>query len=144
MKKEYFKDITIAYMRRTGAYGPENSRLMENLKSYLRDRGLMDDKTVILGIALDDPANTSPEEQRYDVGIIIEEDTDAGGLDKRKIDDGEYAVFEIPHRAEDIEAFWNNIENIGALDRDGSKPIIERYAAEKIKKHICEICIPLK
>ena len=33
---EEFKDIKIAYIRRTGKYGAENKQLMEKLKEYLK------------------------------------------------------------------------------------------------------------
>ena len=33
---EEFKDIEIAYIRRTGKYGAENKQLMEKLKEYLK------------------------------------------------------------------------------------------------------------
>ena len=58
MKIEEFKNITIAYMRRTGSYGPENKILMENFKEYLKEKHLLDQDSVILGIALDNPAFT--------------------------------------------------------------------------------------
>lgn len=36
LKIEEFKDVTIAYMRRTGDYGFKNKILMENFKEHLR------------------------------------------------------------------------------------------------------------
>ena len=68
---EEFKDIKIAYMRRTGKYGAENKQLMEKLKEYLKSNDLFKDNTTILGIALDNPLSTPENEQRYDVGMII-------------------------------------------------------------------------
>ena len=68
---EEFKDIKIAYMRRTGKYGAENKQLMEKLKEYLKSNDLFKDNTTILGIALDNPLSTPENEQRYDVGIVI-------------------------------------------------------------------------
>ena len=40
MKIEEFKNITIAYIRRTGNYGFENKIFMENFKEYLREKEL--------------------------------------------------------------------------------------------------------
>lgn len=54
---EEFNDITIAYMRREGAYGSENKALMEKFKSYLNQHHLLKN-SVILGIALDNPYTT--------------------------------------------------------------------------------------
>ena len=64
MKIETFQSITIAYMRRTGAYGPENRQLMENLKAFLAQHGLLHEKSTILGIPLDDPTITPAEQLR--------------------------------------------------------------------------------
>ena len=58
LKIEEFKDISIAYMRRTGKYGSGNKILMENFKEYLREENLLDQNSIILGIALDNPAIT--------------------------------------------------------------------------------------
>lgn len=144
MKIEEFKNITIAYMRRTGSYGPENKILMENFKEYLKEKHLLDQDSVILGIALDNPAFTEKDKLRYDVGLIIREDRSTE-LSIRKIPDGIYAVFELPHTEQDVACFWNNIQqSAGSLPIDETKPIIERYSADKIAKHLCEFCIPLK
>ena len=38
---EEFRNIRIAYMRRTGEYGIRNKELMETFKAYLRDSNLL-------------------------------------------------------------------------------------------------------
>ena len=44
-----------------------------------------------------------------------------------------------------ITAFWSNIQKlVGSLSVDETKPVIERYPADKVAKHLCEFCIPLK
>ena len=144
MKIEEFKDITIAYMRRTGNYGFKNKILMENFKEYLRENSLLDQNSIILGIALDNPAITDKDKLRYDVGLIVNGNSDIA-LDIRKIPDGIYAVFELPHTVQDVTAFWSNIQQlVGGLSVDETKPIIERYSADKVAMHLCEFCIPLK
>ncbi len=55
---EEMEAVEIAYLRRTGPYGPENRQLMERLKAFLKERGRMESGTVLLGIALDDPSRT--------------------------------------------------------------------------------------
>lgn len=70
---EEMEAVEIAYLRRTGPYGPENRQLMERLKAFLKERDRMGSGTVLLGIALDDPSRTPPDRCRYDVGIIIRE-----------------------------------------------------------------------
>lgn len=144
MIKEHFKDITIAYMRRTGEYGIGNKILMENFKAYLRAHHLLSEDSVILAIPLDNPESTEKEHLRYDVGLIVDENVKTG-LPCRRVPDGAYAVFEIPHTKLDIAAFYEGIDQtISALSSDMGKPIMERYSAAKIASHLCEICVPLK
>ena len=141
---EEFENIKIAYMRRVGEYGKENKKLMEIFKEYLKENRLFDENTVLVGIALDNPAETAATMQRYDVGIIVRDELDYD-LPIREIANGEYAIFEVPHTKEDIMHFWKNVQNITAnLPVDTSKPIIERYSNYKINSQLCEFCIPLK
>ena len=141
---EEFENVKIAYMRRVGEYGKENKKLMEIFKEYLKENRLFDENTVLVGIALDNPAETPATMQIYDVDIIVRDELDYD-LPIREIANGEYAIFEIPHTKEDIMHFWKNIQNITAnLPVDTSKPIIERYSNYKINSQLCEFCIPLK
>ena len=139
MKIETFQGITIAYMRRIGAYGPENRQLMEKLKAFLAQHGLL--KSTILGIPLDDPTITPAEQLRYDVGLIVPVHA-AIPLPTRSIDDGTYAVFEVQHTQQGVSSFWQNIGQL-TLSIDNKKPIIERYSSQKIVEHLCEFCIPI-
>ena len=144
MKIEEFKNITIAYMRNIGGYGSQNEKLMDDFKNFLKNHDLLDDGSVILGIALDDPLLVSNDKLRYDVGIIINENKQID-LDIRKIDNGKYAIFEVAHTKEGVLSFWKNIPQlITDLSIDDKKPIIERYAMNKINNQLCEFCIPLK
>ena len=129
---EEFRNIRIAYMRRTGEYGIKNKELMETFKAHLRERNLLSADSTILGIALDDPESVEKENLRYDVGLVVTGKENIG-LDVRKIPDGRYAVFEIPHTAEAVSEFWSNLPFLlGRLPVDRSKPVIERYNAAKI------------
>ena len=139
MKIETFQGITIAYMRRIGAYGPENRQLMEKLKAFLAQHDLL--KSTILGIPLDDPTITPAEQLRYDVGLIVPVHA-AIPLPTRSIDDGTYAVFEVQHTQQGVSSFWQNIGQL-TLSIDNTKPIIERYSSQKIVEHLCEFCIPI-
>lgn len=144
MKLEYFQDITIGYMRRTGQYGLENKVLMEELKSFLRRRGLFGPQTVILGIALDNPAQCPSDQLRYDVGVVLHS-RESIGLRVRTIEGGPYAVFEVSHTAEGVSAFWQNLTALTqGLAVDWGRPILERYAARMVAQHLCELCVPLK
>jgi len=57
MKIETFSNVSIAYMRRVGAYGPKNKALMATFKAYLKRHDLLNEEAVILGVALDDPTS---------------------------------------------------------------------------------------
>ena len=98
-------------MRNTGEYGNKNEKLMENFKDFLRKNKLFTDETIILGIALDNPALTPTNKLRYDVGFIINKNVEIN-LATRKIDDGKYAIFEVKHTKQDILQFWKNIHKI--------------------------------
>lgn len=139
MKIETVQGITIAYMRRIGAYGPENRQLMEKLKAFLAQHDLL--KSTILGIPLDDPTITPAEQLRYDVGLIVPANATIP-LPTRSIDDGTYAVFEVQHTQQGVSSFWQNIGQL-TLSIDNTKPIIERYSSHKIVEHLCEFCIPI-
>ena len=139
MKIETFQSITIAYMRRIGAYGPENRQLMEKLKAFLAQHDLL--KSTILGIPLDDPTITPAEQLRYDVGLIVPVHA-AIPLPTRSIDDGTYAVFEVQHTQQGVSSFWQNIGQL-TLSIDNTKPIMERYSSQKIAEHLCEFCVPI-
>ena len=139
MKIETFQGITIAYMRRIGAYGPENRQLMEKLKAFLAQHDLL--KSTILGIPLDDPTITPAEQLRYDVGLIVPVHA-VIPLPTRSIDDGTYAVFEVQHTQQGVSSFWQNIGQL-TLSIDNTKPIIERYSSQKIAEHLCEFCVPI-
>ena len=139
MKIETVQGITIAYMRRIGAYGPENRQLMEKLKAFLAQHDLL--KSTILGIPLDDPTITPAEQLRYDVGLIVPVHA-AIPLPTRSIDDGTYAVFEVQHTQQGVSSFWQNIGQL-TLSIDNTKPIIERYSSQKIAEHLCELCVPI-
>ena len=145
MKIETFESVRIAYLRRTGRYGAGNRQLMEALKSRLRAMELFDADTAILGIALDDPARTPADQQRYDVGVVLTGTAVPCGLPVRAIDDGRYAVFEVPHTEEGVSNFWRNLQELTAgLPLDPTRPVLERYAAQKVSAHRYEFCVPLR
>ena len=144
MTIEKLGDMQIAYMRRTGGYGEGNRQLMEQFKRYLREHALLQEDTTILGIALDDPAQIPEDRQRYDVGMILTGGEGPCGLPARTIAGGRYAVFEVPHTEEGVSDFWRDLPRIAAqLPVDTARPILERYARQKLLAHLCEFCVPL-
>ena len=60
MNMEEMEAVEIAYLRRTGPYGPENRQLMERLKVFLKERGRMGSGTVLLGTPAGSGADGMP------------------------------------------------------------------------------------
>lgn len=59
----------VIYMRRTGAYGIENYKLMATFKEWLKENDLYNEDTVIYAIPMDNPEIVPPCQCRYDVCI---------------------------------------------------------------------------
>jgi DNA gyrase inhibitor GyrI len=128
VKQENLQDVRIAYMRNVGEYGSNNHELMETFKAFLSEHDLFDDDTVILGIALDNPAQIPAKECHYDVGLVLNGKT-IKELETRSVDDGNYAAFEVDHTTEGVQGFWNDLPGLTEkLAVDFERPIIERYA----------------
>jgi DNA gyrase inhibitor GyrI len=136
---------SIVYMRRTGAYGSENYKLMTALKEWAGRKRLFKD-SIIYGIA-HDSENTPPQECRYDVCLVAAADCLVDESVRRgEIPSGKYAVFTIPHTAETIQEFWASV--IQKLQKQGlqldtEKPILERYQYKLVADGKCEFCIPV-
>jgi DNA gyrase inhibitor GyrI len=144
MKQENLQNVRIAYMRSVGEYGSKNHELMETFKTFLSENDLFGEDTVILGIALDNPTQIPAKKCRYDVGLVLNGKT-IEGLENRSIDDGDYAVFEVEHTTEGVQGFWDGLPGLAEkFAVDFEKPVIERYAMKKIRKHLCEFLLPLK
>lgn len=147
-RTETMQPCTIAYMRRTGAYGIECKAVMEQLKSWAKQTNNLNDDSIILGIALDNPEVTVPESCRYDACLVVSSyfHTDDNGVLTRELNGGKYCVFTVAHTTESIQQAWSTmfteISTLG-YTLDFSRPIIERYAMKMIRKHLCEICVPI-
>lgn len=147
-KIEILFPCKIAYIRQVGPYGANNVRTMEKLKSWAGANQLLGDDSVILGIAWDDPQIAKPENCRYDTCLIVANDFGWEGSDVQEgeIIGGRYAVLKINHTAEAVRQAWSEIFSELAkrnLLPDDARPIMERYATQLIRKHFCEICVPI-
>ena len=147
-RTETMQPCTIAYMRRTGAYGIECKAVMEQLKLWAKQTNNLNDDSIILGIALDNPEVTAPESCRYDACLVVSNNfhTDADNVHTRKLNGGKYCVFTVAHTTEAIQQAWSTMFiEISTLEYtlDFSRPIIERYAMKMISKHLCELCVPI-
>ncbi len=148
MNIEIIPSCSIAFIRQIGAYGVKNNQTMEQLKHWAKANNRMSSKAVIYGIAHDDPQTTPPENCRYDACILVSDEHFPAGdhVQHGEITGGKYAVFKVKHTAEAIEKAW--VEIFPALSENGycsdnTRPILERYSAEQVERHLCEICIPI-
>ena len=137
-----------AYMRKTGPYGSENMQVMEDLKSWAREKNLLNERSIILGIAQDNPQFTDHKDCRYDTCLVVSDEykVDNSNINFGKIIGGKYCVFTISHTVDEVQKAW--IEIFPELSKmnykiDYSRPILESYEMQMINKHLCEICVPL-
>lgn len=148
INEEKISPSRIAYIRQTGPYGMENIRAMEHLKRWAKANDLMNNKTVIFGIAHDDPQLTPPANCRYDACILLPEGYLIKNTEVQQgdIEGGRYAVCSVQHTAEAIKQAWAEIFlGLSANNYlpDPTRPILERYSAVLLEQHLCEICVPI-
>jgi DNA gyrase inhibitor GyrI len=145
---EMIPSYKIAYIRKIGTYGVENVQVMEQLKSLAREKDLLDESSIILGIAQDDPKSTESKNCRYDACLVVfdEFEVDNKHINFGKVVGGKYCVFKIDHTAEAMQKAWMEIFlelSKRNYEFDNRRPILERYAMQMINQHYCEICVPV-
>ena len=143
---ENISAASIIYMRRTGAYGPENYQLMQKMKDWIQEHGLWNEGGTIYAIAWDNSSVTDPKACRYDVCFATNSDGKDSAIQRGTLPAGAYLVFEIPHTAEDMQRFWTSIADLLTkedVQMDCSRPIMERYQFALVEKGCCEFCIPV-
>ncbi len=145
---EMIPSYKIAYIRKIGPYGLENVQIMEQLKSLAREKDLLNESSIILGIAQDDPKVIEPKDCRYDVCLVVFDEFEVNDKDINfgKTIGGKYCVFKINHTMDAMQKAW--IEIFSELSKrnyevDDRRPILERYAMQMINNHYCEICVPI-
>jgi len=147
-KIEMIPSYKVAYIRRTGSYGSENVQIMEQLKNWAREKNLLDESSIILGITQNNPQFTEPKDCRYDVCLAISNEFKIENkyINFGKTIGGKYCVFKVDHTVDAMQKAWMEIfpelskRNYGF---DNRRPILERYAMKMINKHYCEICVPI-
>lgn len=145
---ENMPEYRIAYIRQIGPYGMNNVKTMEELKRWAKLNNLLNDESIILGIAQDNPETTKSENCRYDTCVVVSNDYSVTGdtVIEGNIVGGKYAVFKIHHTAEEVRKAWIDIFpellKLG-YQVDETRPIIERYIVQMVNHHHCEICVPV-
>lgn len=145
---EMIPSYKIAYIRRTGPYGSENVQIMEQLKSWAKEKNLFNKNSIILGIAQDNPQFTEPKDCRYDTCLVISDEIkiDNKYINFGRTSSGKYCVFKINHTVDAMQKAWTTIFlelSKRNYELDKRRPIIERYKAQMIDNHYCEICVPI-
>ncbi|QTD41909.1 GyrI-like domain-containing protein [Sporosarcina sp. Te-1] len=144
---EELPNSKIAFFRKVGEYGEvQNKELMESFKRWMQKNGLANHPT-IYGIPQDNPELTLKEECRYDVGILVKnEENVAKPAQVGDFAGGKYAVFTLEHTKEAVHSFWETV--FSKIEENNltvsNKPIIERYTAELVHQHLCEILVPVQ
>ena len=152
IKIEKLPGYRIAYMRRIGAYGPDNVQVMQQLKKWAITRNLLIESSIILGVAHDTPEVTPPEKCRYDACIVLSDDYELeSNINETRLPGGKYAIFPVDHTSEAIAKAWNDIFAVWLPDSGyqiDNRPVFERYTVvtkkNKPEPDFCEICIPVK
>lgn len=147
---EDISQYRIAYMRQIGPYGLSNIQLMQKLKKWAISRDLLNESSIILGIAHDNPELTAPGKCRYDCGIVLSGSYELESeINETILPGGKYAVFAVEHSIEAIAKLWKEIFSVWLPDSGyvmDNKPTFERYQGTEIgiEPDTCEICIPVK
>jgi DNA gyrase inhibitor GyrI len=145
---ENIPSYRIAFIRKVGPYGTGNIQTMEKLKNWANSNKLLNNQSIIFGIAQDNPEETRPEDCRYDACIVVSNEFCINDdlVKQGNIIGGKYAIFKISHTAEAVKKAWTEI--FPALTNQGyqydeTKPILERYSSEMVNNNYCEICVPI-
>ncbi|MRN54764.1 AraC family transcriptional regulator [Paenibacillus monticola] len=146
IKIEKLPRYRIAYVRQVGPYGPANIQVMKKLKNWAKEKNLLTESAIILGITQDNPETTPPESCRYDACIVISNDYRIdNSISESELSAGEYVICKVKHTAEDIQNAWaeifTNLQN--SKYQIDNRPIFERYTGDMINNDYCEICVPV-
>lgn len=143
--------VTVAYMRYIGPYGPHvHTFWMQRFGPWMARHGLTG--RAAYGISYDDPHITAPEQCRYDACVEVEPGFVAdGGAQVGTIPGGRYAVLSYYGKPEQVGEAWTALLRIWLPDSGlqlDARPCFEHYppnsAIDPATGHMhCEICIPV-
>jgi AraC family transcriptional regulator len=144
--------VHVAYLRRTGAYGPEIGRFwMETVAPWMATNNLFGRDR--FGIGLDDPTVTQPSKCRYDACVASAEGEMLTGSPHHKvIPGGKYAAMPFEGTGAEIGVAWETLLREW-LPKSGlqldARPFFEHYPIDgrydpKTGSFSCNICVPIK
>ncbi|MEL7532261.1 MAG: AraC family transcriptional regulator [Bacteroidota bacterium] len=148
--------MEIAYVRHVGPYNGRSelfAGMMNQLIQWGAPRGLVNfPQTQMLSVYHDDPAITDEAQLRLTVGMSVPADTKAEGeIGRMATPAGKYAVAHFEIDGDAYEEAWSAVyqqwlPDSGYQPADG--PSLELYLnnpeTHPEKKHIVEICVPVK
>jgi AraC family transcriptional regulator len=143
--------VSVAYLRRTGPYGPGISQFwMKKVSPWMTANNLLGRDRY--GISLDDPIVTRPEDCRYDACVPSPENKVlAGDPGRRLIPGGRYASLAYEGTGADLGAAWDSLLR-DWLPKSGlqldARPFFEHYPADgrydpRTGAFTCNICVPV-
>jgi DNA gyrase inhibitor GyrI len=102
---EMISSYKIAYIRKIGPYGSENIQVMEQLKNWATEKDLFNERSIILGIAQDNPKLIEPKDCRYDACLVVSDEfkVDNKYINFGKTIGGKYCVFKISHTVDAMQ-----------------------------------------
>ena len=143
----------VAYARTIGPYCPETVEpAFVQLLQWARPRGLLDEKTLILGVLRNDPNITPVDKCIYDACITIPESVRSDGrINVQSLPGGKFAVYRCEIDPDGHHEAWMRLI-IHWLLSSGYQPdnrpyyeIIYNIAAEsQQRRHVVELCLPIR
>ena len=140
----------VAYLRYTGPFGEPLTRFWRaSVTPWLADHGLVDCPRY--GVTLDSPAQTRPENCRYDACVELPRGLTLPDASETTVPGGRYAVTTFKGTGADIEAAWAAFI-AEALDSgvqmDTRRLCFEHYPRGALFDgrsgvFSCELCLPL-
>ncbi|HEY6125656.1 MAG TPA: GyrI-like domain-containing protein [Steroidobacteraceae bacterium] len=143
--------VHVAYLRHTGAYGPQIGRFwMETVAPWMATNNLFGRDR--FGIGLDDVSVTKPSQCRYDACVASpESEVLTGNAHRKVIPGGKYAALPFEGTSAEIGAAWESLLR-DWLPKSGlqldARPFFEHYPVDgrydpKSGRFTCNICVPV-
>lgn len=140
----------VIYARHIGAY-QEMGEAIGRLMQWAYPRGLVGNAPGLGTCYLDDPAVTPTDKLQCDAFLVVDGDVKVdGGIGKYTIDGGRYAVGRFEIAMDEFGDAWQSmcklIVDNGFVSIDGYhyEMYLNNYDEHPEKKHIVDICIPVK